>query len=169
MKTAITERFKLYLKVCYTVGSDTDKAMRLIREHLQMRVPYEGEDIDGNVVIKHRTVYNEEELDLLKNYPYDKAHELPPEPFIGRVTAASTRIGRDLRRSRKEHEQHFRQAMHGSSPSMTEVYEIAKSAAEESPFEGLMYLERAQNTTKFTLPDRRRLAGVESTLFAQHK
>lgn len=169
LKTAITERFKLYLKVCYTVGSDTDKAMRLIREHLQMRVPYEGEDIDGNVIIKHRTVYNEEELDLLKNYPYDKAHELPPEPFIGRVTAASTRIGRDLRRSRKEHEQHFRQAMHGSSPSMTEVYEIAKSAAEESPFEGLMYLERAQNTTKFTLPDRRRLAGVESTLFAQHK
>ena len=169
LKTAITERFKLYLKVSHTVGSDTDKAMRMIREHLQLRVPYEDEDVEGNIVVKHRTVYNEEELDLLKNYPYDKAHQLPPEPFLGRVTAASTRIGRDLRRSRKEHEQHFRQAMHGSSPSMTEVYEIAKSAAEESPFEGLMYLERAQNTTKFTLPDRRRLAGVESTLFAQHK
>lgn len=169
LKTAITERFKLYLKVSHTVSSDTDKAMRLIREHLQMRVPYEDEDVEGNVIIKHRTVYNEEELDLLKNYPYDKAHRLPPEPFLGRVTAASTRIGRDLRRSRKEHEQHFRQAMHGSSPSMDDVYDIAKSAAEESPFEGLMYLERAQNTTKFTLPDRRRLAGVESTLFAQHK
>jgi hypothetical protein len=169
LKTAITERFKLYLKVCHTVGSDTDKAMLLIRNHLQTRVPYEEEDDEGNVVVKHRTVYNEEELDLLKNYPFDKAHLLPPEPFLGRVTAASTRISRDLRRSRKEHEQHFRQAMHGSSPSMSEIYEIAKNAAETSPFEGLMYLERAQNTTKFTLPDRRRLAGVESTLFAQHK
>ena len=169
LKTAITERFKLYLKVCHTVGSDTDKAMLLIRNHLQTRVPYEEEDDEGNVVVKHRTVYNEEELDLLKNYPFDKAHLLPPEPFLGRVTAASTRISRDLRRSRKEHEQHFRQAMHGNSPSMSEIYEIAKNAAETSPFEGLMYLERAQNTTKFTLPDRRRLAGVESTLFAQHK
>lgn len=169
LKTAITERFKLYLKVCHTVGTDTDKAMLLIRNHLQTRVPYEDEDDEGNVVVKHRTVYNEEELDLLKNYPFDKAHLLPPEPFLGRVTAAATRISRDLRRSRKEHEQHFRQAMHGSSPSMSEIYEIAKNAAETSPFEGLMYLERAQNTTKFTLPDRRRLAGVESTLFAQHK
>ena len=169
LKAAITERFKLYLNVCHTALTDTDGATRLIRRFVQRKQAYEEEDVEGNIIQKTRTIYLEEELDLLRNYPYEKAHVLPPDPFLGRVTAASTRISKDNRRSRNQSEQQFRQAMMTSSPSMTEVYDIAKSAAEDGAFEGLMYLERAQNSTKFTITDRKRLAGVEQTLFSQYK
>ena len=169
LKTAITERFKLYLNVCHTASKDTDAATRLVRSHVQMRKTYTEEDVEGNLIEKSRTVYNEEELDLLRNYPYEKSHILPPEPFLGRVTAASTRISRDLRRSRSQIEQQFRQIMQSSSPTMNEIYELAKGAAEEGAFEGLMYLERAQNSSKFSASDRRRLAGVEQSLFSQYK
>ncbi len=59
--------------------------------------------------------------------------------------------------------------MQGPSPSMEEIYEIAKNAAEEGAFEGLMYLERAQNSNKFSITARNRLAGVEQALFSQYK
>ena len=169
LKTAITERFKLYLRVCHLAASDTDAAARLIRQHVQQRITVSEEDVEGNIVERTRTVYNEEELDLLRNYPFEQAHLLPPEPFLGRVTAASTRISRDLRRSRTQFEHQFRQAMQSASPSMEEIYEIAKNAAEEGAFEGLMYLERAQNSTKFSITARNRLAGVEQALFSQYK
>ena len=169
LNTAITERFKLYLRVCHLASTDTTGAARLIRQHVQERQSYEEEDVEGNMVVKTRTVFNEEELDVLRNYPNEPAHRLPPEPFLGRVTAASTHISRDLRRSRTQFEHQFRQIMQGANPTMAEVYELAKEAAEDGAFEGLMYLERAQNSTKFSVAARSRLAGVEQTLFAQYK
>lgn len=169
LKTAITERFKLYLRVCHVSKTDTNAAARLIRQHVQQRITVQEEDVEGNIVEKTRTIYNEEELDLLRNYPFEQAHLLPPEPFLGRVTAASTHISRDLRRSRTQYQHQFRQAMQSPSPSMEEIYDIAKSAAEEVAFEGLMYLERAQNSTKFSPTARNRLAGVEQALFSQYK
>ena len=169
LKTAITERFKLYLRVCHLAGSDTNAAARLIRQHVQQRITVTEEDVEGNPIERTRTTYNEEELDLLRNYPFEQAHLLPPDPFLGRVTAASTHISRDLRRSRTQFEHQFRQAMQGASPSMEEIYDIAKNAAEEGAFEGLMYLERAQNSAKFSITARNRLAGVEQALFSQYK
>ena len=169
LKTAITERFKLYLRVCHLAGSDTNAAARLIRQHVQQRITVTEEDVEGNPIERTRTTYNEEELDLLRNYPFEQAHLLPPDPFLGRVTAASTHISRDWRRSRTQFEHQFRQAMQGASPSMEEIYDIAKNAAEEGAFEGLMYLERAQNSAKFSITARNRLAGVEQALFSQYK
>ena len=169
LKTAITERFKLYLRTCHDATTDTKGAARRIRLHVQRRIKVVDEDAEGNITERTKTVYDEEELDLLRNYPFQQAHLLPSEPFLGRVTAASTHISRDLRRSRTQYEHQFRQAMQTPSPSMEEVYEIAKNAAEEGAFEGLMYLERAQNSTKFSVSARQRLAGVEQSLFSQYK
>ena len=50
LKTAITERFKLYLRVCHLAGSDTDGAARLIRQHVQRRITITEEDVEGNPV-----------------------------------------------------------------------------------------------------------------------
>ena len=50
-------------------------------------------------------------------------------------------------------------------PSGEEIYEIALSAAEEKPLEGLMLLERAQNSGKFGVLDIKRLADAERGLF----
>jgi hypothetical protein len=169
LKTAITERFKLYLRVCHKATTDTKEAARLVRLHVQRRIKVQEEDVEGNVIERTRTVYNEEELDLLRNYPFEQAHLLPPEPFLGRVTAASTHIGNDLRRSRTHFEHLFRQAMQASSPSLDEIYDIAKNAAEEGAFEGLMYLERAQNSPKFPAASLKRLAMVEQSLFSLYK
>ena len=169
LKTAITERFKLYLRVCHTAKTDTNAASRLIRKHVQIRTKVTEEDVEGNLVERTKTTYDEEELDVLRSYPFQKAHLLPEDPFLGRVMAASTHISRDLRRSRTQHQHQFRQAMQAKSPSLDEIYDVAKSAAEESGFEGLMYLERAQNSTKFSVASRARLAGVEQSLFSQHK
>ena len=55
------------------------------------------------------------------------------------------------------------------SPSLDEIYEIAKNAAEEGAFEGLMYLERAQNSSKFSVSAQKRLAMVEQSLFSLYK
>lgn len=169
LKTAITERFKLYLRVCHKATKDTNEASRLVRKHVQQRIKVQEEDVEGNMVERTKTVYNEEELDLLRNYPFEQAHLLPPEPFLGRVTAASTHISRDLRRSRTQFEHQFRQAMQSTSPSLDEIYDIAKNAAEEGAFEGLMYLERAQNSSKFSVASQKRLAMVEQALFSQYK
>ena len=84
LKTAITERFKLYLRVCHLAGSDTNAAARLIRQHVQQRITVTEEDVEGNPIERTRTTYNEEELDLLRNYPFEQAHLLPPDPFLGR-------------------------------------------------------------------------------------
>jgi hypothetical protein len=169
LKTAITERFKLYLRVCHKAAEDTNEAARLIRKHVQQRITVTEEDVEGNLVERTKTVYNEEELDLLRNYPFEQAHLLPPEPFLGRVTAASTHISRDLRRTRTQFEHQFRQAMMSLSPSLDEVYEIAKNAAEDGAFEGLMYLERAQNSPKFSITSLKRLSMVEQSLFSMYK
>lgn len=169
LKTAITERFKLYLRVCHKATTDTNEASRLIRKHVQHKEKVLEEDVEGNMIERYKTVYNEEELDLLRNYPFEQAHLLPAEPFLGRITAASTHISRELRRSRTQYEQQFRQAMQSSSPSLDEIYDIAKNAAEEGAFEGLMYLERAQNSTKFSVAAQKRLAMVEQSLFTQYK
>ena len=169
LKTAITERFKLYLHVCHKALTDTNAASRLVRKHVQIRTKVTEEDVEGNLIERTKTTYDEEELDVLRSYPFQKAHLLPEDPFLGRVMAASTHIDRDLRRTRTQHQHQFRQAMQASSPSLDEIYEVAKNAAEESGFEGLMYLERAQNSTKFTATSRNRLAGVEQALFSQYK
>ena len=62
LKTAITERFKLYLRVCHTSATDTNAAARMIRQHVQQRKTVLEEDVEGNMIEKPEHP-NEEELD----------------------------------------------------------------------------------------------------------
>ena len=54
-------------------------------------------------------------------------------------------------------------------PTGEEIYEIAMEASADKPLEGLMLLERAQNSGKFTVLDIKRLAAAERGLFATHR
>ena len=54
-------------------------------------------------------------------------------------------------------------------PSTEEIYEIAMEASAAKPLDGLMLLERAQNSNKFSVLDIKRLADAERTLFATHR
>ena len=139
LKTAITERFKLYLHVCHKALTDTNAASRLVRKHVQIRTKVTEEDVEGNLIERTKTTFDEEELDVLEVI-HSKSPPASRGPVPRRVMAASTHIDRDLRRTRTQHQHQFRQAMQASSPSLDEIYEVAKNAAEESGFEGLMYL-----------------------------
>ena len=110
----------------------------------------------------------EEELDMLRNYPRSHPRHLPIEPFSGRVKAALNSLQRERRRNRHTFENRYAQAML-HDPSGEEIYEIALAASEEKPLEGLMLLERAQNSGKFGVLDIKRLADAERRLFATHR
>ena len=50
-------------------------------------------------------------------------------------------------------------------PSTEDIFNIATEASNEKPLEGLMLLERAQDSRKFSLMDTKRLAQAERGLF----
>ena len=115
-----------------------------------------------------RVKHSEEELDMLRNYPNSHSRPLPREPFSGRVKAALNTLQRERRRNRHTFENRYSQAMM-HDPSSEEIYEIALEASAEKPLEGLMLLERAQNSGRFSLSDIKRLGEVERSLFATHR
>jgi len=169
LKTALTKRFQLYLNVSNDSASHrTDVATRRLKDFVRRIRLVEEENQEGEKINVERTEYSEEELDLLSNYPLERPRPLPSEPFKGRVKAALNLVHKDRRRRRHSYENKYLTVMAGHSVSTEEIYEIASEAAAERPVDGLMFLERAQNSGKFSLTDLKRLAGAERTLFSIH-
>ena len=121
------------------------------------------------MVEKTITFFAEDELDSLRNYPFEHSRELPAEPFSGRVTAALNSVQRNKRRTRHGFDGRFRNEMLQNPPSIMALYDIARDSADKNPIEGLMYLERAQNSGKFSTTEMKRLYDAERSLFATHK
>jgi len=106
---------------------------------------------------------------MLQDYPTSQPRSLPVQPFVGRVIAAKSWLKKQLYRGRKDTEYRYSELMRSSQILPKEVYDIADEAATNGkPFEGLMYLERAQLSAKFSLMDKKRLADTESSLFNLH-
>jgi hypothetical protein len=59
--------------------------------------------------------------------------------------------------------------MQGGSPSTDEVYSLASEAAKVRPVDGLMFLERAQNSPHFNDNEIRSLRQAEKSLFSLNK
>ena len=170
LKSALTKRFQLYLNVSHVASNkrNTDEATRMLTNFVKRTVMVEQEDQFGKIENVERVKHSEEELDMLRNYPTSHPRPLPQEPFSGRVKAALNSLQRERRRNRHTFENRYSQAML-LEPSGEEIYEIALAASEERPLEGLMLLERAQNSGKFSVLDIKRLADAESRLFAIHR
>ena len=170
LRTAITKRFQLYLRVSFTASNQrTNDATNLLKEFVRRSREVEEENIEGELIRKHISYFAEDELDSLRNYPFEHSRILPAEPFSGRVTAALNSIQRNKRRTRHGFDGRFRNEMLQTPPSIMALYDIAKDSAEKNPIEGLMYLERAQNSGKFSTSDMKRLFDAERSLFATHK
>jgi len=170
LKIAITKRFQLYLNVSYTANHEnTDQATQLLKNFVRRTKTIEEENEEGEVIQKERVYFAEDELDGLKSYPFEHRRTLPHEPFSGRVTAAINTVYKNRRRNRKSFDMQYMIIMQQPNPSLMEVYDLAKEAAESSPVEGMMFMERAQNSGKFTLRDSRRLGEAETSLFAKYK
>ena len=170
LKSALTKRFQLYLNVSHVAANkrNTDEATRMLTNFVKRTEMVEQEDQFGNVQNVERVKHSEEELDMLRNYPSSHPVPLPSEPFSGRVKAALNSLQRERRRNRHTFENRYAQAML-HDPSGEEIYEIALEASEQRPLEGLMLLERAQNSGKFGVLDIKRLSDAERRLFAIHR
>ena len=170
LRSALTRRFQLYLNVSHIASSkgSTDDATRILKNFVKRTEMVNQEDQQGNTQLVERVKHSEEELDLLRNYPSSHPRPLPHEPFAGRVKAALNTLQRERRRNRHTFENRYAQAMI-HEPSGEEIYEIALEASAEKPLEGMMLLERAQNSGKFSILDIKRLADAERSLFATYR
>ena len=170
LKSALTKRFQLYLNVSHVAANkrNTDEATRMLTNFVKRIELVNQEDQFGKIESVKRVKHSEEELDMLRNYPSSHPRPLPREPFSGRVKAALNSLQRERRRNRHTFENRYAQAML-HEPSGEEIYEIALDASSEKPLEGLMLLERAQNSGKFGVLDIKRLADAERRLFATHR
>ena len=170
LKSALTKRFQLYLNVSHIAANkrNTDEATRMLTNFVKRTEMVNQEDQFGKVERVERVKHSEEELDMLRNYPSSHPRPLPREPFSGRVKAALNSLQRERRRNRHTFENRYAQAMM-HDPSGEEIYEIALEASSERPLEGLMLLERAQNSGKFSVLNIKRLADAERRLFATHR
>ena len=164
LNAALTKRFQLYLRVSDKADKrDTQEATRMLKSFVKYTKMVWDEEENKEV---ERTFYAEDDLDMLRNYPMMHPRKLPSEPFCGRVKAAVNILLKHRRRTKYNFEKRYNQAMQLTPVSMEEVYEIAQDAGEIEPFDGLMYLERAQSSGKFSLLDIRRLADAEKSLYS---
>ena len=170
LKSALTKRFQLYLRVSHVAANkrNTDEATRMLTNFVKRTEKVNQEDQFGNIQSVEKVKHSEEELDMLRNYASSHSRPLPMEPFSGRVKAALNSLQRERRRNRHTFENQYAQAML-HDPSGEEIYEIAQEASSERPLEGLMLLERAQNSGKFSVRDIKRLSDAERRLFAIHR
>ena len=167
LKSALTKRFQLYLKVSNLADNQqTGPATRLIVNHVLSTITEEDQSGEG---LRTRETYDEEELETLRSYTTTHAVHLPDKPFNGRVIAAHTELSRKLSRHRDEFERRFQMLAKEFEFDLNEVYELATEAAEEIPLTGLKILERAQHHRKLKTKERQRLKDAETTLFRKHE
>ena len=170
LKSAITQRFQLYLRVSYTAKSkDTNSATRLLKDFVKRTKMEVEENEEGEMVEVMRVYHAEDDLDMLKTYPHEHPRPLPTDPFCGRVTAATNSLHKSRRRQKNTFDIRFNQLMQYGSPSTEEVYSLASEAARVRPVDGLMFLERAQNSGYFTENEIRSLQQAELSLFSVNK
>ncbi|MFL2949180.1 MAG: hypothetical protein ACJZ40_02200 [Candidatus Poseidoniaceae archaeon] len=169
LRSAITKRFQLYLRVSFMSTKDTNAATRLLKDFVKSTKTITQETAEGEIEEVEVTYFAEDDLDMLKTYPMEHHRELPTDPFCGRVTAAVSSLQKNRRRQRNAFDTRFNQLMQGSSPSLNELYELAREAAQERPIEGLMFLERAQNKGQFNVRDIKRIVDAERGLFSSYK
>ena len=164
LNAALTKRFQLYLRVSDKANQgDTKEATRMLTSFVKSTKMVWDDEEEKDV---EKTSYAEDDLDMLKNYPMMHPRKLPPEPFCGRVKAAVNILLKYRRRTKHNFEKRYNQAMQLAPVSMEEVYEIAQDAGKNEPFDGLMYLERAQGSGKFSVLDVKRLADAEKSLYS---
>ena len=170
LKSAITQRFQLYLRVSFTAKSkDTNLATRLLKDFVKRTRMETQENEEGEMVESLRVYYAEDDLDMLKTYPHEHPRPLPTDPFCGRVTAATNSLLKTRRRQKNTFDTRFNQLMQYGSPSTDEVYSLASEAAKVRPVDGLMFLERAQNSAYFNQSEIRSLQQAELSLFSVNK
>jgi hypothetical protein len=169
LRAAITKRFQLYLDVSHKASiQETGQATSMLKNFVKRQESYVEETEEGEKT-RTRTVFQEDELDLLHTYPDEHPKPLPKEPFTGRLLAATNALRRDYRtQSSKSFDRRYRDIMQMRNPEAMEIHTLAQQASETSPLDALRILERAQLSGRFQ--DRNKsFANLEQMLFRRHQ
>ncbi len=169
LRAAITKRFQLYLDVSHKASiQETAQATSMLKNFVRRQEIIVEETEDGEKT-RTKTVFKEDELDLLHTYPDEHPKPLPREPFTGRLLAATNALQRDYRtQSSKSFDRRYRDIMLMRNPDAMEVHTLAQQASETSPLDALRILERAQLSGRFK--DRNKsFANLELVLFRRHQ
>ncbi len=169
LRAAITKRFQLYLDVSHKASiQETAKATSMLKNFVKRQEIIVEETEEGEKT-RTKTIFKEDELDLLHTYPDEHPKPLPREPFTGRLLAATNALQRDYRtQSSKSFDRRYRDIMVMRNPEAMEVHTLAQQASETSPLDALRILERAQLSGRFQ--DRNKsFANLELMLFRRHQ
>ena len=169
LRAAITKRFQLYLDVSHKASiQETAQATSMLKNFVKRQETIVEETEEGEKT-RTKTIFKEDELDLLHTYPDEHPKPLPKEPFTGRLLAATNALQRDYRtQSSKSFDRRYRDIMLMRTPDAMEVHTLAQQASETSPLDALRILERAQLSGRFK--DRNNsFANLELVLFRRHQ
>ena len=170
LRAAITKRFQLYLDVSHKASiQETAQATSMLKNFVKRQETIVEETEEGEEKTRTKTIFKEDELDLLHTYPDEHPKPLPKEPFTGRLLAATNALQRDYRtQSSKSFDRRYRDIMLMRNPDAMEVHTLAQQASETSPLDALRILERAQLSGRFK--DRNKsFANLELVLFRRHQ
>ena len=169
LRAAITKRFQLYLDVSHKASiQETAQATSMLKNFVKRQETIVEETEEGEKT-RTKTIFKEDELDLLHTYPDEHPKPLPKEPFTGRLLAATNALQRDYRtQSSKSFDRRYRDIMLMRNPDAMEVHTLAQQASETSPLDALRILERAQLSGRFK--DRNKsFANLELVLFRRYQ
>ena len=169
LRAAITKRFQLYLDVSHKASiQETAQATSMLKNFVKRQETIVEETEEGEKM-RTKTIFKEDELDLLHTYPDEHPKPLPKEPFTGRLLAATNALQRDYRtQSSKSFDRRYRDIMLMRNPDAMEVHTLAQQASETSPLDALRILERAQLSGRFK--DRNKsFANLELVLFRRYQ
>ena len=169
LRAAITKRFQLYLDVSHQASiQETEKATSMLKNFVKTTETTTEETEEGTKT-RTRTIFKEDELDLLHSYPDEHPKPLPSEPFTGRILAATNALQRNRRtQSSKSFDRRYRDIMQMRSPDPMEIHTLADQASESSPLDALRILERAQLSGRFPARNNS-FANLELMLFRRHQ
>lgn len=169
LRAAITKRFQLYLDVSHQASiQETSKATSMLKNFVKRQEIIVEETEEGERT-RTRTIFKEDELDLLHTYPDEHPKPLPREPFTGRLLAATNALQRDYRtQSSKSFDRRYRDIMLMRNPDAMEIHTLAQQASETSPLDALRILERAQLSGRF-MNRNKSFANLELMLFRRHQ
>ena len=169
LRAAITKRFQLYLDVSHQASiQETEKATSMLKNFVKTTETTTEETEEGTRT-RNRTIFKEDELDLLHSYPDEHPKPLPSEPFTGRILAATNALQRSRRtQSSKSFDRRYRDIMQMRSPDPMEIHTLADQASESSPLDALRILERAQLSGRFPKKNNS-FANLELMLFRRHQ
>ena len=90
LRAAITKRFQLYLDVSHKASiQETAQATSMLKNFVKRQETIVEETEEGEKT-RTKTIFKEDELDLLHTYPDEHPKPLPKEPFTGRYLLLRT-------------------------------------------------------------------------------